>query len=84
MVQESGKKQQLRICVLLPDFYDADMPATTTVREIYGNYLPQYGHEVTWIMAGKVKKQESKEISSKNMRILLIPYELRSFFLTKK
>ena len=37
----------IRMCLLLPTFYNADFPLTET--EIYGEYIPSLGHEIDWI-----------------------------------
>lgn len=71
--------QKLKICILLPDFYDPGMPARPAVTEIYGNCFPRLGHNVTWITPGTGKGKEIQEVLFGDVRILIIPCETSSF-----
>lgn len=43
--------KKLNICLMIPSFFDPDMPSRSAITEIFGNYLPSKGHKLTWITA---------------------------------
>jgi len=66
--------KKLSICVLLPDPFDPNMPSRPAVTEIYGEYLPSFGHEVTWITPSRKKERKLQEHFFKEIKIYTIPY----------
>jgi len=72
-------RPKLKICMLLPDFYGPSMPTSPKIREIYGNRLPHWGHEVTWIVADDRNTEEIKKETFKNVRIFAVHYHISSF-----
>ena len=42
--------KKLNMCMLDLNPFDPNMPARPTVTEIYGEYLPYFGHKITWIL----------------------------------
>ncbi|MGI6483734.1 MAG: glycosyltransferase family 4 protein [Methanobacterium sp.] len=43
------KSKKLKICLLLPDTFNPDLPARPAIIEIYGNCF--HKHQITWIMS---------------------------------
>ena len=70
----ANKPRTLRICMLLPDPYEPGMPARPAVREIYGNYVPRMGHEITWIMPANGNMRKTSRAQFGHVEIHVIPY----------
>lgn len=49
------------------------MPARPEITEIYGKYLPSFGHKVTWITPSIEKRGEVQEEFFKGVKIYTIP-----------
>ena len=49
-MKNNGEKSRLKICVLTGTFFDSKMPARPAITEIFGNYLPLFGHKITWLV----------------------------------
>ncbi len=72
---------KLKICMLLPEPYDPNMPTRPAIREIYGNCFPNMGHKVTWIMPAQTSQKEMREELFGDVRIFTIPYHTGLFLL---
>ncbi|KKG09290.1 glycosyltransferase family 4 protein [Methanosarcina sp. 2.H.A.1B.4] len=70
-VKMSDKK--LNVCLLTSNTYSPEMPARPEVSEIYGKYLPSFGHKVIWI-SPSLETKELKKIKYNQVTIHLIPY----------
>ena len=68
------KSTKLNICLLHTDLFDPNMPARPAVREVYGRYLPSFGHNVTWITPCNRKGGKIQEEFFKKVHIYTIPY----------
>jgi len=75
---EVNSLAKLRICVLLYEPFDPDMPARPAVTEIYGEYMPRFGHKVTWITPSGGKRKAVQEKFFKGVKIYTIPRPLTS------
>ena len=75
--QKSGSKAnssaELKICILLPTPFDPDMPARPEVTEIYSEYMPRFGHKITWVTPSRGKGKGIQEKSFKGVKIYSIP-----------
>ena len=69
---------KLNICLLHTDPFDPNMPARPAITEIYGEYLPSFGHKVTWITPSNERGKEIREEFFKGVRIYIIPRPLAS------
>ena len=69
--RENSKK--LNICLLLPVSFDPNMPARPAITEIYGKYLPSFGHKVTWITPYIGKGERVHEEFFKKVKIYAVP-----------
>jgi len=71
---EKMNSKKLSICVLLPDPFDPNMPARPAVTEIYGKYLPSFGHNVAWVTPSRKKERDFQEHFFKEIKIYTVPY----------
>ncbi|NQE45701.1 hypothetical protein C5S31_06755, partial [ANME-1 cluster archaeon GoMg2] len=65
--------KKLNICLLLSDPFDPQMPARPEVTEIYGKYLPSFGHKITWITPSMEKGKGFSEKKFKEVKVYTIP-----------
>lgn len=81
----SKKKDKLKICMLLTDVFDPKFPARPAITEIYGKFLPNSGHEITWIIPYRDKIQDLKvsDEISKNVTIKFIYWPISLNLLSK-
>jgi len=70
---------QLRIYILLSEFYNPAAPARPEVMEIYGNYFPRLGHHVTWIMPTEGNEGEIRAESLGDVRIFAVRDHIHPF-----
>jgi len=75
--------KKLNICVLPSTPFDPDMPARPGVTEIYGEYLPRFGHKVIWIVPSNKGGKEIHEEFFKKVKICEIPYQNPSSLIAK-
>ena len=78
VVQKSGKmptmnSKKLNICMLHLNPFDPNIPARPAVTEIYGEYIPSFGHKVTWITPSIEKGKRVQEKFFKEVKICTIP-----------
>jgi len=66
------KEKKLKILLLNKDLYNPIFPARPAIMEIYGKYIPSFGHKVTWLCPGEVKKTTKKKIN--NVDLYIIPF----------
>jgi len=64
---------RLNICMLLPDAYEPNTPATPEIREIYGQWFPKMGHKVIWIKPGNGCLKGIKEVTFQKVRVYIVP-----------
>ncbi len=67
-------RKELNICVLLRDPFTPTMPARPAVTEIFGKYIPSFGHSVTWIMPSMENRKGIREEFFEEVHIYTIPY----------
>ena len=72
----SSKK--LNICLLLPTSFDSNMPARPAITEIYGKYLPSFGHKIIWITPSLKKRRGVQERFFKEVKVYTIPHPVAS------
>ncbi|WP_048050647.1 glycosyltransferase family 4 protein [Methanosarcina soligelidi] len=72
--------RRLKLCLISPNLYSPEMPARPAVTEIYGNYLPSFGHEVRWI-SPCLETKEIKMIKFNQVTIHLVPFYKHSSIL---
>lgn len=77
------KSKKLNICVLPSTPFDPDMPAGPAVTEIYGKYLPSFGHKVIWITPSMENGKEIHEVFFKEVKIYETPYRNQSSLIAK-
>ena len=65
--------RRLNICMLLSIPYDPDSPAKSEVRHVYGEWLPDMGHKVTWIAPAKGYLKKIQEENFRNVHIYILP-----------
>jgi len=71
--------QKLSICLILPDPVRPEMPARPAVMEIYGKYLPSFGHSITWITPSRDKADSTDRIAKEyGIEIFSVPYPYRN------
>ena len=70
--------RKLNICMLHAEPFDPSMPARPEVTEIYGEYMPRFGHKLTWITPSIEKGGKVQEKSFKGVKIYTIPRPLAS------
>lgn len=70
--------KKLNICLLLPTTFDPTFPARPAITEIWGKYLPSFGHKVTWITPSIEKGREVQEEFFNEVKIYTIPRPLSS------
>lgn len=75
--------RKLKICLINPDFYSSEMPARPAITEIYGKYLPSFGHKVTWTSLSNENTKEIKKTKFNQVTIYLIPYRIHRFLFGK-
>lgn len=63
----------LNICIILPDQFDQNMPARPAITEIYGKYLPSFGHKITWITPSDESGRQIQEESFKDVKVYTVP-----------
>ena len=59
------KRKKLNICLLLATKFKPESPSRSSIRELYGKYLPSQGHKITWITSSSekyLKKERYKEV----------------------
>ena len=71
--------RKLNICILNYEPFDPGMPARSEVTEIYGEYMPRFGHKLTWITPSGEKGKEVQEKFFKGVKIYTIPRPTTSF-----
>ncbi len=71
--------KKLNICILLSNFFDPDFPSRPAITEIYGEYLPSFGHKITWLMPTFKKNDDYNKNKYKKVTIFTIYYG-NSFF----
>lgn len=70
--------KRLTICLFLDSTFDQNMPARPEVTEIYGEYLPSFGHKIIWIASSLGNGKEIQGGSFKEVHIYLTPRPLAS------
>lgn len=73
--------KKLNVCLLLPDFFDPNMPARPAITEIYGKYLPSFGNNVTWITPSFKDSIQIKYFNK--VKVYTVPYIQSSHILLK-
>ncbi len=71
---KANSSAELKICILLPTPFDPDMPARPEVVEIYSEYMPRFGHKITWVTPSSGKGKGIQEESFKGVKIYSIPH----------
>jgi len=66
------KEKKLNILLLNTTIFNPIFPARPEIIEIYGKYLPSFGHKVTWICPGNNKKIIKKKI--RGVDLYIIPF----------
>jgi glycosyltransferase involved in cell wall biosynthesis len=61
--------KKLSICILLSNTFDPDFPTRPEISEIYGTYLPLFGHNITWIMPTFKKEEDYTKKHFKKINI---------------
>jgi glycosyltransferase involved in cell wall biosynthesis len=74
---------KLKLCLILPEPYNPDMPAWPSMMEVYGERLPRFGHKVTWIVPSPGKTKKIQEEFFKKVHIYTIPYPGSRFLLMR-
>lgn len=64
------KEKKLNILLLNKTLFNPIFPARPAIIEIYGKYLPSFGHKVTWICPGEIKKTIKKKINDVDLYII--------------
>ena len=59
---------------MFPDPFDPDIPARPAIREIYGVYMPTFGHKVTWITPSREKGRKIRRKIFKDVEVFTIPW----------
>lgn len=67
--------KKLKIFILLQNTFDPDFPSRPEITEIYGQYLPSFGHDITWIMPTIQKEEDWHKTHYKKVDIFTIYYE---------
>ena len=70
--------KKLNLCILPSTSFDPNMPARPGVTEIYGKYLPSFGHKVIWITPSNERGREVQEKFFNKVKIYAIPRPLAS------
>jgi glycosyltransferase involved in cell wall biosynthesis len=70
--------KRLNICLLLPTPFDPTFPSRPAVTEIYGKYLPSFGHKVTWVTPSLKKGRRIYELFLNKVHVYTIPHPLAS------
>jgi len=70
--------KKLNICLLLDSSFDPNMPARPEITEIYGKYLPSFGHKIIWITLSNKSGGQIQEEFFKEVRVYTIPRTLAS------
>jgi glycosyltransferase involved in cell wall biosynthesis len=89
MFQESTSKarklsiKKLNICILPATPFDPNMPARPAITEIYGEYIPSFGHKVTWITPCNESRKKVQEEFFKEVRLYKISYPLHASLIVK-
>ena len=73
----------LNICIISPDPFDPNMPARPAITEIYGKYLPSFGHDITWLTPSNKSGRQIQEESFKDVNVYTIPRSIASSVLLK-
>jgi hypothetical protein len=74
---------RLKICLLLTSNYTSENPARPAITEIYGNYLPLRGHEVTWISSTNSNPKKISVEKFNDVEIYLVPHPSSNSLLKK-
>ena len=75
---------QIRMLLILWNFYDKDMPSWPEIMGIYGINLPKRGYKIHWIMPYKIGIFNKIEVKHfRNVKIYLIPFTKNPYFLIK-
>ena len=75
--------QKLNICLLLLDPFDPNFPSRPAVTEIYGKYLPSFGHKVTWITPSTESGNGVQEDLFNGIHVYMIPRPMGSSLFLK-
>ena len=81
--QELKESVKLNLCLLLPELYNQDMPAWPSMMEVYGEYMPRFGHKVTWIVPSTENTKQVQEEFFKEVHVYTIPYPGSHFLLIR-
>jgi len=65
---------KLNICLLHEDPFTKDMPARPAITEIYGEYFPDFGHNVTWVTPTIIKDKKIKHHKFKKVNVYSVPF----------
>lgn len=71
--------KKLNICIILSNSFNPDFPSRPAITEIYGEYLPSFGHDITWIMPTFKKEEDYQKREFKKIDIYTL-YYTNSFF----
>ena len=72
------KLKKLNIGLLQSYSFDPDMPSRPEVTEIYGNYLPSFGHRVTWITPSNERGRAVQKKFFNHVEVYVVPYHSSS------
>lgn len=74
------KERRFSICLLNSTHYDPILPTRPEIIEIYGKYLPSYGHKIIWISRGDSDKIEKTKYNE--VEVYIVPYKFhKSLFM---
>jgi glycosyltransferase involved in cell wall biosynthesis len=74
----------MNICLINTDAFHIAMPARSEVMEVYGKYMPSFGHKMTWIVPSNGEKSiEVQGDLFKNVCIYTIPLIIGTSFISK-
>ena len=67
------RTRKLNLCLILPDPFNPNFPARPAITEIYGKYLPSFGHRIIWITPSYKSGRHVQEDSFNEIKIYTIP-----------
>jgi len=75
------KEKKLNILLINSTPYNPGFPARTEIIELYGNYFPKLGHNITWINPGNTNQIIKKKFN--DVDIYIVPYHVFNSFFRK-
>lgn len=82
---KSNDDKKLNICLLLSYPHNPHMPiiGITEIYSVYGEYMPRFGHKMTWIAPSQKKIRQVQEEFFNKVRVYVVPYYESSVLLVK-